>query len=175
MDTYSNTTRPARTQRHRILRQCSCHTVWVRLLIDKSSSWTSLGVFSSPTTIVTFHPSLAQTRALARAISELVVLHSYSFVFSFRHQFKGHVTSPYTVAADRRSAVWPQFAEAVFISGHAWTELRQPGRVRGGHFDYHGSDAPANGGCFTIAAGTVAASLPGLRESAADRTRAAPS
>ncbi len=126
---YSNTTRPARTERHRILRQCSCHTVWARLLIDKSSSWTNLGVFSSPTTIVT---SFARPDSrLGKGYQRTVVLHSYSFVFSFRHQFKGHVTSPYTVAADRRSAVWQQFAEAVFISGHAWTELRQRGCVRG--------------------------------------------
>jgi hypothetical protein len=39
------------------------------------------------------------------------------FAFSFRHQFKGHVSSPYTVAGHRRLGVWPQFAEAVFILG----------------------------------------------------------
>jgi len=71
------------------------------------------------------------------------------------------VTSPYTVAAYGPSGVWPQFAEAVFISGRGWTELRQPGRVRAGYFDYLGRSAgrqrATQGRLFTVPAVAVAA------------------
>jgi hypothetical protein len=108
-----------------MLRQRSCHTVWVRLLIDKSSSWTNFGVFSSPTTIVTFHPSLAQLTPW-QVLSANCRVSFLQFRFLFLPPIQRSCeTSRYIVVAHRRSGVWPQFAEVVFISGRNWTELRQ--------------------------------------------------